>query len=108
MKSAMSLPAQNAPGAPANITQWMASDKSASRSALVMAPYIATVSAFFFSGRLMRTVRTAPSSVTATGSVMTFPLCRPLNQSGITAVASISTLAPSSTRAEISTAVIAG
>ena len=54
----MSLPAQKAPGAPAIITQRMASDVSASRSACVIAAYIAAVSAFFFSGRFIRTVRT--------------------------------------------------
>ena len=35
-----------------------------------MASYIAKVSAFFFSGRFIRTVRTGPSSVTMTRSVI--------------------------------------
>ena len=38
-----------------------------------IASYIAMVSAFFFSGRFIRTVRTGPSSVTMTRSVMASP-----------------------------------
>ena len=62
------LPAHNDPGAPANMTQQIASLASASRSARVISTYIASVSAFFFSGRLIGMMRTAPSSIMTIGS----------------------------------------
>jgi hypothetical protein len=40
------------------------------RSALAIVSYIAAVSAFLFSGRLIRTVRTGPESLTVTCSLM--------------------------------------
>jgi hypothetical protein len=43
----------------------------------VMSAYIARVSAFFFSGRFIRMMRTAPSSVTAIAPVIVFPRFSP-------------------------------
>src|ERR1700691_1364855 len=83
MKSAMSLPAQKAPGAPAIITQRMASDAWASSSASAIAPYMASVRAFFFSGRFILMVRTPPSSVTRICSVIGVPFSwRNLSRAG--------------------------
>ena len=62
----MSAPAQNAPGAPASTIARMASLAAASRSDRVITSYIGCVSAFFFSGRFSRMVRTPPSSATRT------------------------------------------
>ena len=64
----MSLPAQNAVGAPAISRQRSAGFFPALSMPAAMASYIAMVSAFFFSGRFIRTVRTGPSSVTMTRS----------------------------------------
>src|SRR6516165_5068729 len=70
LKMAMSLPAQKAPGPPANITQRTESRSSDSRKARVISTYIGCVSAFFFSGRFIRIIRTPSSSVTRTSSGM--------------------------------------
>src|SRR5471032_118880 len=66
----MSLPAQNPVGLPAISRQRSAGFCTALAMAPTMASYIAMVSAFFFSGRFIRTVRTGPSSVTMTRSAM--------------------------------------
>ena len=76
-KSPMSLPAQNPVGAPAISRQRSAGFCGALSMAAAMASYIAKVSAFFLSGRFIRTVRTGPSSVTMTHSVIRLtPLAR--------------------------------
>jgi hypothetical protein len=46
-------------------------------SAAAMASYIPAVSAFFFSGRFIRMVRTGPSSVTMTSVMLMRPETRP-------------------------------
>src|SRR6516165_1104297 len=74
-KSVMSLPAVNVPPDPAIIRQRIASLWSASLSARVISAYIASVSAFFFSGRLKRTIRMASSSVTVTVALVILPPC---------------------------------
>src|SRR5437868_14476723 len=70
MKSPRSFPAENVPGTPAISTQRIGDDPLADSIASAIASYIAEVSAFFFSGRFMRIVRTGPSSVTMTCSIM--------------------------------------
>src|SRR5262249_31675288 len=70
-KSARSLPAENAPGTPAISTQRTESSAFAPSSAAVIASYMASVSAFFLSGRFIRTVRMPSASVTITCSVVT-------------------------------------
>ena len=72
MKSPRSLPAENAPGTPAISTQRIGDDPLAVSIASAIASYMTDVSAFFFSGRFMRIVRTGPSSVTMTWSVIEF------------------------------------
>src|SRR5664279_2250934 len=69
-KSPISLPAQNTVGAPAIRMQRSAVFFTALSVASVMASYIAKVSAFFLSGRFIRTVRTGPSSLTRTRSLI--------------------------------------
>ena len=60
MNSCRSLPAENAPGPPAITTQRMSSLViDGLRVASAMASYIDAVSAFFLSGRFIRTVRIA-------------------------------------------------
>src|SRR5262245_38041931 len=79
-KSARSLPAENAPGTPAISTQRTESSAFAPSSAAVIASYMASVSAFFLSGRFIRMVRMPSASVTITCSVIKcirFPRCRP-------------------------------
>ena len=58
------LPAQKPVSCPAMSTQRMLARCAASSIACAIASYIASVSAFFFSGRFIRTVRTGPSSLT--------------------------------------------
>src|SRR5262245_43534243 len=69
-KSARSLPAENAPGTPAISTQRTESSAFAPSSAAVIASYMASVSAFFLSGRFIRMVRMPSTSVTITCSVV--------------------------------------
>src|SRR5262249_1999885 len=69
-KSARSLPAENAPGTPAISTQRTESSAFAPSSAAVTASYMASVSAFFLSGRFIRMVRMPSASVTITCSVI--------------------------------------
>src|ERR1700730_1945332 len=69
-KSARSLPAENAPGTPAIRTQCTESSAFAPSSAAVIASYMASVSAFFLSGRFIRMVRMPSASVTITCSVI--------------------------------------
>src|SRR5262249_19698280 len=69
-KSCRSFPAVKAPGAPANTRQRIDSRAPASSMASAMAVYIASVRALRFSGRFMRTVRMASSSVTLMRSVI--------------------------------------
>ncbi len=69
-KSRRSLPLVNTPPAPASRMTRTPSSAIASRMACVIALYIATVNAFFFSGRAMRMVSTAPVRSTWTWSVM--------------------------------------
>ena len=66
----MSLPAQKAVGAPAISRQRSAGFCGALSMPAAMASYIGKVSAFFFSGRFIRTVRTGPSSLMMTRSVI--------------------------------------
>src|SRR5262245_19160225 len=73
MKSPRSLPAENAPGTPMIRTQRIGADPPAVSIASAIASYIADVSAFFLSGRFIRIVRIAPSSLTITWSVMGSP-----------------------------------
>src|SRR6266404_6151895 len=69
-KSPRSLPAVKASPLPViRITRTDASS-AAPTSASAIAPYIACVSAFFFSGRFMAIVRTAPSRPTTTWLVL--------------------------------------
>jgi hypothetical protein len=60
------LPAENAPGEPAITTQQMSLSTLALSRAIAIVWYIAAVSAFFLSGRFIRTVRIGPSSMTLT------------------------------------------
>ena len=69
-KSARSLPAENAPGTPAISTQRTRSSVFAPSSAAVIASYMASVSAFFLSGRFIRMVRMPSASVVITCSVI--------------------------------------
>ena len=66
----MSLPAQKTVGAPAISRQRSAGFCGALSMPPAMASYIGKVSAFFFSGRFIRTVRTGPSSLMMTRSVI--------------------------------------
>src|SRR5262244_862781 len=70
-KSARSLPAENAPGTPAISTQRTDPSAFAPSNAAVIASYMASVSAFFLSGRFIRMVRMPSASVTTTCSVVT-------------------------------------
>src|SRR6185312_1799203 len=63
-KSPMSLPAEKPDACPAISRQLRSSRAAALSIAAAMASYIASVSAFFLSGRFMRMVRIAPSSET--------------------------------------------
>src|SRR5262249_29884624 len=65
-KSSRSAPAVKAAGPPAITTQRMAAAAAALSSASDSTSYMASVSAFFFSGRLSRRIRTGPLSVTMT------------------------------------------
>ena len=58
MKSSMSLPDVKMPGCPVMSTARTAGSACAARSASDMAWYIATVNAFFFSGRAISMVAT--------------------------------------------------
>jgi hypothetical protein len=58
MKSCRSLPAEKRPAAPAISTQRIGEAPLAVSIASAIASYITEVSAFFFSGRFMRMVRT--------------------------------------------------
>src|SRR5262249_3190057 len=61
IKSLRSLPAQKTSGAPAITRHFTLSDLFASSIAAAMASYMASVRAFFFSGRFIRILRTGPS-----------------------------------------------
>ena len=60
-KSLRSLPAQKTSGAPASIRHLTPSALPAFSIAAAIASYMASVSAFFFSGRFIRILRTGPS-----------------------------------------------
>ena len=60
-KSLRSLPAQKTSGEPAMIRHFTLSDLPASSMVEAIVSYIASVSAFFLSGRFMRILRTGPS-----------------------------------------------
>ena len=60
-KSLRSLPAQKTSGEPAMIRHFTLSDLPASSMVEAIVSYIASVRAFFLSGRFMRILRTGPS-----------------------------------------------
>ena len=68
------LLAENAPGTPAINTQRTEASAFAPSSAAVIASYMASVSAFFLSGRFIRMVRMPSASVTITCSVTVYPI----------------------------------
>ena len=68
--SSRSLPAQNAPGAPAIMMQRIVGEVLTLVRAAAITSYMAAVSAFLLSGLAIRSVRIGPSSVTATRFVM--------------------------------------
>src|ERR1041384_6305114 len=82
MKSCRSLPAEKAPGARRIRMLPTGDDPPAVSIASAIASYITEVSAFFFSGRFIRIVRIAPSSVTMTCSVMQCSSGRRVRQCG--------------------------